>query len=102
MAWATSRRRTALPKGWANIRRQVLKRDTGRCVARMRDGDRCPERASEVDHIRDPDDHSLANLQSLCSWHHKIKTQAESAAARRRSPRDRRARPAEAHPGLMP
>lgn len=100
MAWSTSNRRTRLPGNWAAIRRRVLKRDGGQCVARMRDGSRCPEPATDVDHIQAGDNHDEANLQSLCGWHHQRKTGAESAAARRRQPRERRARPAEAHPGL--
>lgn len=102
MPWASSSRRADLPANWEAIRRQVLARDGGRCVKSMRDGTRCPTREGlEVDHIGDPQDHDEANLQTLCRWHHRQKTQAESGAARRRRPRERRARPAESHPGLL-
>lgn len=100
MPWSTSTRRGRLPKDWPAIRRRVIARDGGRCVATMRDGSRCTEAGTEVDHVVAGDDHSMANLQLLCAWHHKRKTQAEAAAARRRQPRPRRAREAEAHPGL--
>jgi 5-methylcytosine-specific restriction endonuclease McrA len=67
----------------------------------MRDGSRCPATTDlEVDHIGDPLDHDDANLQVLCTWHHKRKTADESGAARRARPRERRARPAERHPGI--
>lgn len=54
----------------------------------------------EVDHIGDPRDHSLPNLQALCRRHHAIKTGRQAAAAReaKRIPRNR---PAERHPGLI-
>lgn len=102
MPWSTSNRRAELPADWDSTRRpRVLARDGHRCVARMRDGSRCPTTTGlEVDHIGDRLDHEDANLQTLCRWHHRAKTQGESAAARRRRPRERRARPAESHPGL--
>lgn len=101
MPWSTSGRRAHLPANWEAIRRRVLARDGHRCMAAMRDGSRCPATATDVDHIARGDDHTMTNLQSLCAWHHKRKTAAESGAARRRHPRDRRTRPSEAHPGLL-
>ena len=101
MPWSSSNRASRLPRSWGAIRSRVLRRDGHRCVATMLDGSRCVERAIDVDHIVPGDDHRFANLQSLCGWHHKQKTGAESAAARRRHPRERRARPAESHPGLL-
>ncbi|WP_411140259.1 HNH endonuclease [Streptomyces sp. x-80] len=102
MAWSSSNRRAELPTDWdSSVRPRILARDSQQCVATMRDGGRCPATAGlEVDHIGDRHDHRDANLQTLCSWHHKHKTARESAAARRRSARPRRTRPTEAHPGL--
>nr|WSZ97260.1 HNH endonuclease [Streptomyces sp. NBC_00857] len=101
MAWSTSKRRAELPADWATVRRpRVLARDGYRCVARMRGGSRCLATATDVDHIGDRRDHTDNNLQSLCRWHHKRKTAAESAAARRTKRRPLRRRPAERHPGL--
>lgn len=77
-AWATSTRRSRLPKDWAKIRRRVLARDGHRCQ-----WSGCMAEAAEVDHVVRGDDHSLANLQALCRPHHQEKTQSESAQARR-------------------
>ncbi|GGX98483.1 HNH endonuclease [Streptomyces fructofermentans] len=103
MPWASSNRRAQLPRDWdAAVRPRILARDGHRCVQALAAGGRCPEtQALEVDHIGDPHDHDDANLQTLCHWHHQRKTAAESGAARRRRPRERRARPAERHPGLL-
>ncbi|WP_405944744.1 HNH endonuclease [Streptomyces sp. NBC_00932] len=101
MPWSSSNRRAELPPDWSAIRARVLARDGHQCRGRMRDGSRCPTTSGlEVDHIGDRHDHTDLNLQTLCSWHHKAKTRSESLAARRRRPPDRRARPAESHPGL--
>jgi 5-methylcytosine-specific restriction endonuclease McrA len=103
MAWSTSNRRADLPPDWDSaVRPRILARDGYRCVRTLEAGGRCPETTRlEVDHIGDPHDHDDANLQTLCRWHHARKTARESAAARRRSPRERRARPPERHPGLL-
>ncbi|PJN40734.1 HNH endonuclease [Streptomyces sp. CB02959] len=101
MAWASSRRRAELPADWATtIRPRILARDGYRCTAYMRDGGRCPAAATDVDHIGDRHDHGDNNLQSLCRWHHRRKTAAESAVARRAKRPPLRRRPAERHPGL--
>ena len=104
MAWSkapTSDRKARLPKDWQARRAQVLRRAGYRCEAKHSDGSRCEERATDVDHIVAGDDHSLTNLQALCSWHHDRKTAREAAEARRRRPRPSRRRPPEAHPGLL-
>jgi 5-methylcytosine-specific restriction protein A len=62
------------------------------------DGARCTAPADEVDHIVRGDDHSYANLASICLDHHKQKTAREAAEARRRTSNRR---PAERHPGLV-
>lgn len=71
----------------------------------MRDGSRCTETTRlEADHI--VPDHLggptvLSNLQTLCAWHHKRKTQAESRAARLANPKPGQRHPQEQHPGLI-
>ena len=89
--WATSQRRTQLPTNWATIRRTILNRDEHRCT-------RCSsDQRLEVHHIGDRNDHSHANLTTLCHPCHQTETQAEAQAARQaRSAR----RPAAPHPGL--
>ncbi|MEU9400643.1 HNH endonuclease signature motif containing protein [Streptomyces sp. NPDC048242] len=90
MAWATSNRRKRLPANWEKLRQRVIRRAGGRCQAALLDtGQRCDYPGTDVDHIVRGDDHALTNLQLLCRWHHKEKTQAESAAARALKPRPR-------------
>lgn len=100
MPWSTSGRRAELPSNWGSIRARILARDGGQCRA-IDNGVRCQLAATDVDHIGDRHDHGDANLQSLCSWHHRRKTARESGAARRQKPWVRRARPAERHPGEL-
>ncbi|MEU6633805.1 HNH endonuclease signature motif containing protein [Streptomyces parvus] len=54
----------------------------GVCQASLSDGSRCNAPGTDVDHIRPGNDHSMTNLQLLCSWCHRQKTQAEATAAR--------------------
>jgi 5-methylcytosine-specific restriction endonuclease McrA len=94
--WAGSTRRYALPDDWPERRALVLERDEHRC--RWREGVTvCGLRATDVDHIKPGNDHSLTNLQALCRDHHAIKSSREGNAA----PRVTRWRPAERHPGLL-
>jgi hypothetical protein len=95
MAWQGSDRRARLPANWATLRLRVLRRDGWRCVARMSDGTRCPEPATDVDHKVPGDDHRPGNLQALCRWHHARKSSAEGNAAR-----PSRRREPEAHPAF--
>lgn len=97
------RRSAPLPKGWARIRTRILRRDRWVCQWPLATGGACAEPANQVDHIvpasiggGDGDD----NLQSLCEWHHSQKTGREASAAAHALPP--RARPTEAHPGLIP
>lgn len=90
MPWDSSGRRAELPPDWDSLRNQALERDRFLCVwpGRWAPTTRqCKQPATDVDHVRRPvdglDDHSLSNLQSLCSRHHQWKTNQESAAARR-------------------
>lgn len=93
--WLTSDRRAGLPADWDARRKRVLDRDGHRCQLRWRG---CTEKATDVDHRRRGNDHSLSNLQSACSTCHKQKTAKESAA-RKAALRARAKRPAERHPG---
>ncbi len=61
----------------------MLRRDGHRCTWIEEDGQRCPSPGIEVDHEIPGDDHSMANLRALCSYHHKLKSSAEGHAARR-------------------
>ena len=104
--WAGSDRRQRLPDDWEKRRARVLRRDGHRCTEQVttnRGTERCPEKATDVDHVRPGDDHSYGNLRSLCAWHHQRKSSREGAAAmaakrRRIANRFRRV---ETHPGLL-
>ena len=98
MTWDTSDRAERLPDNWQALRTIVLSRAAGRCEARQRNGQRCRDRATDVDHIDPGDNHQLDNLQALCAWHHARKSSAEGNAARRRHTNKR---PPEPHPGLI-
>lgn len=95
--WVGSDRRQHLPPGWATIRKRVLARDGHRCTATLRNGHRCHDRATDVDHINPGDDHSDSNLRALCAWHHRRKSSSEGGQARQRYTNRR---PQEHHPGL--
>ena len=104
-AWADSDRRSRLPGDWRSRRARVLDRDGGRCtwIYRVEDQKvRCSAPATEVDHIKNNDDHSLENLRGLCHEHHAQKTQSESWASRARRMRQVKAsfRRSEEHPAF--
>lgn len=93
--WVGSDRRTRLPVDWARrIRPMVLRRDNFQCT-RVEHGQRCPEVATDVDHIDRHGPNTLDNLASLCAPHHRRKTAQEGNRAR-----TRRQRAPEPHPGL--
>lgn len=101
--WANSDRRSRLPADWPRIRARVLRRDGHRCTHRDENGIQCVRPATDVDHIRRGDDHTEANLRSLCSEHHRVKSsreggQALAAQRRRNAAKFRRT---EDHPGLL-
>ena len=91
MAWEGSSRRARLPLDWHNRRKAVIRRFGGLCAI-------CSEPGNQVDHIRAGDDHSLENLQLLCSKHHVSKTNNENFS-RRAKQMALRKRPLEGHPG---
>lgn len=93
--WSSSNRRAQLPTDWAKRRAQVKARAHGRCQAEQH-VDTCDGIGTDCDHIADPNDHSLDNLQWLSGPCHKAKTQAEAQAAK-----PKRKRPAEPHPGRL-
>ena len=95
--WQGSDRRGELPGDWSKIRGAILTAAGGRCVELMRDGSRCRDRATDVDHITPGDNHHPSNLRALCAWHHARKSAREGNAAR--TPRTQR-HPSERHPGL--
>lgn len=82
----------------------MLRRDGYRCTVKLTYGERCPEPATDVDHIVPNDDHSLDNLRAICEWHHDKKSGSEGARAahfRRRAISKKLRRPVETHPGLL-
>ena len=101
MGWTTSRRRDELPSNWQQLRRQTFTRCGGICEHREPDGQRCTNRATDCDHIKRGNDHSLDNLQGLCSEHHKAKTQREAKQSQRARYIEARKRPQEDHPGIL-
>lgn len=99
MAWATSDRRSRLPRDWPARVSKVKRRAKGKCEAK-RHHPRCDGSGSECDHVHPGDDHSLDNLQWLSEWCHKAKTSEDNAkiAAERAAMRKR---PEEIHPGRI-
>jgi 5-methylcytosine-specific restriction endonuclease McrA len=80
-AWAGSTRKQTLPVDWDRLRRAVLKRDGHRCRW-MDNGQRCNQPATDVDHIKDRNDHSMSNLRSLCGPHHLKRTSQQAYEAK--------------------
>lgn len=96
--WASSNRKSRLPADWPARRKAVLERCGGRCEVIKKNGKRCWDAATEVDHIIAGDDHS--QLQGICTWHHRRKSSREGNAAQAVS-RNALKRPPEAPPGLI-
>lgn len=88
--------RRQLPGNWGTIRRRVLERDGYTC--QLQDA-HCTVGASEVDHIRDPDNHDETNLRAACTRCHADRTKAQAIAGSK-AWHARRRRPPETHPGL--
>jgi 5-methylcytosine-specific restriction endonuclease McrA len=79
MAWATSDRRSRLPRNWDDIRRQVKARAHGLCEA-THHVRACDGTGTDADHIHAGDNHQLTNLQWLSEPCHRAKTARETAA----------------------
>lgn len=97
MAWKSKSSRTVpLPKDWWRLRAKRLKMDGHRCVRIREDtGQRCTEKATDVNHIGEPHDHRIEMLESLCSWHHNQETGRQGGS------RVRQAKKFVSHPGLI-
>jgi len=93
-----SRRHEPLPPGWWRTRQRIFKRDGGRCVhIRYDTGTRCPEKATHCDHIIPGGGEHDGNLQSLCEYHHNIKSSSEGG---RRVHARKQANKFKGHPGF--
>jgi len=101
MAWASSDRKSRLPPNWSSLRRAVLERCGGRCEVLKKDGSRCRDRATEVDHVIAGDLHEMSNLRGICAWHHARKSALEGVAAKRELNSILYRKP-ETHPGIIP
>jgi hypothetical protein len=102
--WQGSDRAKRLPRDWPARRRFVMDRAGWRCQWMRTDtGDRCPELATDCDHITPGDNHDVANLQALCGYHHSVKSgregRAGSDADRQPGGRWSRMRERPTHPG---
>jgi len=94
-----SGRSSPLPSNWRFTRGHILKRDGYRCtVIREDTGKRCTEKATDVDHINDPDDHTYKNLTSKCSWHHDQKTAGQGGSSTKAAKAKRQPK---SHPGVI-
>jgi 5-methylcytosine-specific restriction enzyme A len=87
--WATNpppANRYAYSGNWAHIRLQVLERDGYTCQLRF--ADICIGKASEVDHIVQPEagvGNDLANLRAVCTPCHARRTGRQGALAKQRA-----------------
>ncbi|ASR77109.1 HNH endonuclease [Mycobacterium phage MyraDee] len=95
--WTSSNRSKDLPSDWEDRRSRVLRAAEWICEIGI---DGCLIKATDVDHIRRGNDHSIGNLRAACSWCHDRKSSAEGHA-RKRELRARRRRPTERHPGSL-
>jgi hypothetical protein len=75
-----------------------MERCGGRCEVIKKNGQRCWDKATDVDHIVAGDDHS--QLQGICTWHHAKKSSAEGNAAQA-ALRAMLKHPVERHPGII-
>lgn len=104
MAWEGSNRRDRLPPDWELRRLKILQRDSYRCTW-IENNRRCPVKIDlEVDHRIPGDDHSDANLRTLCKGHHSRKSAREGVDARaaKRKALKEKFGGTETHPGLIP
>lgn len=99
MAWSTT---TRYPSNWKTLKKATFHRCGGQCEVITEQGTRCPNAATEIDHmtpIAEGGTHQMVNLRGVCQPHHRQKTRAETARGQARRPRERR--PLEKHPGLL-
>lgn len=107
--WVGSDRKSRLPDDWSAIRKRVRARAHYMCEARdvQPDGTvtSCPNPGRDVDHVVAGDDHSLSNLQLLCTWHHRRKSSSEGYHGRNgqgmRKVHEGRKRWVDEHPGVI-
>ena len=100
-------RRFPLPDNWySEIRPSILARD-GVCLWGFLPGElwpgeaNCTNASNEVDHIGDPNDHSLDNLRGICTFHHRRRTASQGVEGRARIRQDKpKNRPKPKHPGI--
>ena len=97
--WKGSNRKAELPPDWDIRRTRVFRRDGYRCTAPTAYG-RCPQVATDCDHVGDKLNHELENLTSLCDAHHKAKT-AQQGVEARAGRKAARKRPPEVNPGAV-
>ena len=71
--WGNTTRRR--PKGWANTRARILKRDNHHCYV-------CGQPATEVDHIDNLGSEADNNLAAICNPCHTTKTLREAQESR--------------------
>lgn len=80
--WASSTRRSQLPRGWSSrIVPRILKRDPF-CTLRFQG---CTGFSEEVHHVGPTDVHEDWNLAGTCSVCHLVATLEQAAAARARN-----------------
>lgn len=99
-----------LPPNWPALRLACLTRDGFRCTEMIRTGMgplRCPDEATDADHLDRNGPDELWNLGAKCRDHHATKSGREGAAqsnAQRQQMIEARVNPAIArpHPGLRP
>ena len=107
--WATSTRKYELPKDWPQRRKITRRQARDRCEGpvnletgrRDQEVPRCENTGTDCDHVGDRDDHSLTNLQWLCTKCHEVKTKHEAREALRAKMRRGKRKPVP-HPGLRP
>ena len=99
MPWENSRP-THVP---ASVRAACLERDGHRCVAMLSDDTRCPAtenlQAAHLKRWTPGERTTVADVRTLCHWHHNRETQQEAATARLAARGPSARHPRERHPG---
>src|SRR5690606_10184743 len=101
--WVGSNRLGRLPTNWKAIRARILIRDNYQCCYVDSNDKLCMNVATDVDHIVNNDDNNDYNLQSLCSYHHRMKSGKEGARAsnnKQQQRRDKAKQQSRKHPGI--